>query len=99
VEYLAHVANVSDWIAPFIAPLERLTAGGWHRLHVKAEGAGVGREVRLRVREWIATRDERSFWTGLKDHQTDSVVFLNDPKTKQGSVNQAQIQARQNRVR
>jgi hypothetical protein len=85
VGHLTHVANIKDWLAPFIAPLETVTGGKerpWHQYHFKAHGAGGEREVRMRVREWIATRDERSFWTGLEDQKTDSAVFLTDKNTK-----------------
>ena len=80
VEHLTHVANISDWIAPHIAPLTHIT--GWHQFHFKVHGAGERREARLRVREWIATRDQRATWSGLERQKTDSLVFLNTPLTK-----------------
>lgn len=85
VEHLTHVANIKDWLKPFIAKLDTITGGTerpWHQYHFKAHDGGEAREVRMRVREWISTRDDRSFWTGLEDQKTDSAVFLTDEKTK-----------------
>ena len=73
VEHLSHVANISDWIKDYIEVLPKITQ--WHQFQLRVQGDGGEREVRLRVREWIATNDTRSRWCGLRPHEFDSAVF------------------------
>ena len=80
VEHLTHVANISDWISDYIAVLPHISQ--WHQFQLRAQGLGKDKEVRLRVREWIATDDDRSRWCGLKPHEFDSAIFrTTDPAT------------------
>jgi hypothetical protein len=58
VEHLTHVANISDWITDYIEVLPKITK--WHQFEFRTHGTGGDRDVRLRVREWLATDDERS---------------------------------------
>ena len=79
VEELSHVANISEWMAKYIAKLPKIT--DWHQFHFRLKGVGENREVRLRVREWIATEGPSSDWVGLAPHELDSAVFASTPET------------------
>ena len=78
-EHLTHVANISDWLDEHIVDLELITQ--WHQFWIRAQGSAQDRKIRLRVREWIATGDERSAWLGLKKFEHDSAVLKETPRT------------------
>ena len=83
-EHLTHVANISDWMDEHIAPLELLTGGKenpWHQYWLRAQGGSKERQVRMRVREWISTGDDRAEWVGLQKHEHDSAVLNEGPRT------------------
>lgn len=72
VVHLDRLANISDYMKPFLCDYPNIT--NWHQFRVFARGAGPTREVRCKVREWIALEGHRT-WVGLRADEVDSPVF------------------------
>jgi hypothetical protein len=90
VEHLTHVANIRDWLEPYIGLTQRhkitgkeknSDAPGWHQYHLRAHGDVADRNVRMRVREWCEKEGKSSQWVGLLPHEVDTSVFKGDPVT------------------
>ena len=90
VEHLTHVANIRDWLEPYVGITQRhaltgkvqgSTDPGWHQYHLRAYGDVADRNVRLQVREWCAQEGASKQWSGLLPHEVDTSAFKVDADT------------------